>query len=130
MFNKKDTDTGPMETLIGPGTRFQGDIRSKGFVRVDGVVEGRVTAEGVIVGEKAHITGDVAGKSVLIGGRVTGNVTAAHSLELQPKSQVAGDIRTAQLSIAEGALFEGNCLMTADKIGSVELDDSLDRASE
>lgn len=125
MFSKKDIESAPMETLIGMGTRFQGDIRSKGYVRVDGILEGSVTAEGIIIGEKAKITGDIIGKIVYVGGHVSGNITAAHSLELQPKSQVFGDIRTAQLAIAEGALFEGNCLMTAEKIGVVEVEELL-----
>jgi cytoskeletal protein CcmA (bactofilin family) len=128
VFAKKDIESGPMETLIGPGTRFQGNIRSKGYVRVDGAVEGSVTAEGIIVGEKAQITGDLIGKDVFVGGRVTGNVTAAHSLELQPKSQVVGDIHAAQIAIAEGALFEGNCLMTAEKIGVIEVEELLEKS--
>jgi cytoskeletal protein CcmA (bactofilin family) len=122
MFGKKDIDAAHMETIIGPETRFQGNIRSKGFVRVDGTVEGGVSAEGVILGEKGHITGDVLSKVVFVSGKVTGNVTAVHSLELQPKGQIRGDIKTAQLSIADGALFEGSCLMTAEKIGALELD--------
>lgn len=125
MFGKKDIDATHMETILGPESRFQGNIRSKGFVRIDGSVEGGVSAEGVILGEKGHITGDVLAKVVFISGKVTGNVTAAHSLELQPKGQIRGDIKTAQLSIADGALFEGSCLMTAEKIGVVEVEEVL-----
>lgn len=118
-----------METVIGHGTRFQGNIRSKGYVRIDGIVEGGVSAEGVIIGEKAQITGDILAKTVFVAGRVTGNVTAAHTLELQPKGQITGDLRAAQLSIAEGALFEGNCIMATDKIGVVEIQDILENSS-
>lgn len=128
MFGKKDIEATHMETVIGVGSRFQGNIRSKGFVRVDGVVEGGVSAEGVIIGEKAHITGDVLAKVVFVGGKITGNVTAAHSLELQPKGEIRGDLRTAQLSIADGALFEGHCLMTVEKIGVVELEAQLEHS--
>ncbi|MBK8575518.1 MAG: polymer-forming cytoskeletal protein [Elusimicrobia bacterium] len=125
MFGKKDIDTTHMETIIGPDTRFMGNIRSKGFVRIDGAVEGGVSAEGVILGEKGSISGDILAKVVFISGKVTGNVTAAHSLELQPKGQIRGDLKTAQLSIADGALFEGHCLMTAEKIGEVAWDEGL-----
>jgi cytoskeletal protein CcmA (bactofilin family) len=123
MFGKKDMDTTHMETVIGPGSRFQGTIRSKGFVRIDGIVEGGISAQGVIVGEKALITGDIVAKMVFVAGKVTGNVTAAHALELQPKGQIRGDVRAVQLSIADGALFEGHCLMTAEKIGEVSTED-------
>jgi cytoskeletal protein CcmA (bactofilin family) len=88
-------------------------------------VEGGVSAEGVILGEKGSIEGDVLAKVVFVSGKITGNVTAAHSLELQPKGQIRGDIKTAQLSIADGALFEGHCVMTAEKIGVVEVEEVL-----
>ena len=126
MFGKKEIESAHMETVIGAGSRFQGNIRSKGFVRIDGTVEGGVSAEGVIVGEKAQINGDIVAKSVFVAGRVTGNVTAAIALELQPKGQITGDVRAAQLSIAEGALFEGNCVMSAEKIGAVEIQTALE----
>lgn len=126
MFGKKEIESAHMETVIGAGTRFQGNIRSKGYVRIDGAVEGGVSAEGVIVGEKAQINGDIVAKSVFVAGRVTGNVTAANALELQPKGQITGDVRAAQLSIAEGALFEGNCVMSAEKIGAVEIQTALE----
>jgi cytoskeletal protein CcmA (bactofilin family) len=128
VFGKKEIESAHMETVIGVGTRFQGNIRSKGFVRIDGTVEGGVSAEGVIVGEKAQITGDIVAKTVFVAGRVTGNVTAANALELQPKGQITGDVRAAQLSIAEGALFEGNCVMSAEKIGAVEIQTSLENS--
>ncbi|MBK8872121.1 MAG: polymer-forming cytoskeletal protein [Elusimicrobia bacterium] len=129
MIGKKEGLSSPMETVIGAGTRFQGNIRSKGFVRVDGVVEGGLCAEGVIVGEKADVTGDVIAKMVFIAGKVTGNVTAAHSLEIQPKGQVRGDLRTAQVSIADGAFFEGHCLMNAEKIGALDVEKALSQTT-
>ncbi len=128
MFGKKEIESAHMETVIGAGTRFQGNIRSKGFVRIDGTVEGGVSAEGVIVGEKAQITGDILAKTVFVAGRVTGNITAANALELQPKGQITGDVRAAQLSIAEGALFEGNCVMSAEKIGAAEIQTTLENS--
>ena len=126
MFGKKEIETAHMETVIGAGSRFQGNIRSKGFVRIDGSGEGGVSAEGVTHGERSHTTGDIVAKSVFVAGRVTGNVTAANALELQPKGQITGDVRAAQLSIAEGALFEGNCVMSAEKIGAVEIQTALE----
>jgi cytoskeletal protein CcmA (bactofilin family) len=127
MFNGKikELETAKMETIIGPESVFQGTIRSKGFVRVDGKVEGGISAEGVIIGDNGQVQGDVTGKTVVIAGKVNGNVVAAAGLELQPKGQIIGDIRAAQISIAEGALFEGNCIMAADKGKVIDLDQVL-----
>lgn len=126
MFSKgKEMESGKMETVIGEDSFFQGTIRSKGFVRVDGKVEGGVSAEGAIIGPSGHVQGDVTAKTVVIAGKVTGNVIAASGLELQPQGQILGDIRAAQISIAEGAIFEGNCVMTADKAKVIDMDEVI-----
>jgi cytoskeletal protein CcmA (bactofilin family) len=121
----KDLEGAKMETIIGTDSAFQGTIRSKGFVRVDGKVEGGVSAEGVIVGEQGHVQGDVTAKSVIVAGKVSGNIVAGTGLELQAKGQITGDIRAPQISIAEGALFEGSCVMAADKTKVVNIDQVL-----
>ncbi|HOW27562.1 MAG TPA: polymer-forming cytoskeletal protein [Elusimicrobiota bacterium] len=130
MFGKdaKSVDA-KLETVLGVETHFQGTIRSKGSIRVDGHVEGGISAEGVIVGESGQVQGDMTAKTVIIGGKVTGNIVAAESLELQPRSQVFGDIRTSQLGIAEGAVFEGNCVMTTEKTKVIEMDEVMKKAS-
>lgn len=127
MFNGKikDLDTAKMETIIGPESVFQGSLKSKGYVRVDGRVEGGVSAEGVIVGEAGHVQGDITAKSVVVAGKVIGNVTAASGLELQAKGQILGDLRAAQISIAEGAVFEGSCVMASDKTKVIDIDQVL-----
>jgi cytoskeletal protein CcmA (bactofilin family) len=119
-----------METIIGPESHFQGTIRSKGSVRVDGRVEGGLSGDVVIIGEGGEIQGDVTARNVIIGGKVTGNIMASGSLEMQSRCQVFGDIRTSQLNIAEGAVFEGNCVMTTDSKGKViEMDEIVTKAA-
>src|SRR5581483_7671337 len=89
------TDT-HLETIIGAESSFQGTLRSKGSVRVDGKIEGGVSAEGVILGERGEIQGDISARTVVVGGKVTGNIHATESLELLTKSQVFGDLHAPQ----------------------------------
>ncbi|HRY28501.1 MAG TPA: polymer-forming cytoskeletal protein [Elusimicrobiota bacterium] len=118
-----------METVLGMETHFQGTIRSKGSIRVDGRVEGGISAEGVVIGESGQVQGDITAKNIVIGGKVTGNLIASAVLELQAHSQVFGDLRTAQLSIAEGAIFEGNCVMTTEKAKVIAMDEVMAKNS-
>jgi cytoskeletal protein CcmA (bactofilin family) len=129
MFGKQKDTVNKMETVLGPETHFQGTIRSKGYIRVDGHVEGGISAEGVIVGQAGQVQGDMTAKDIVIDGKVTGNIVASNTLELQAHSQVFGDIRTGQLSIAEGAVFEGNCVMTTDKAKVIEMDEVMAKSS-
>lgn len=118
--NSKKPDS-QLETMVGAESFFQGTLRSKGSIRVDGKIEGGVSAEGVIVGEQGEIQGDVSARSVVVGGKVTGNIHATETLELLAKSQVFGDLHAPQLVIAEGAVFEGSCLMASEKSKIIEV---------
>jgi len=129
MFGKPKDMEGKLETVLGPETHFQGTIRSKGAIRVDGRIEGGISAEDIYIGENGEIQGDLSAKDIIVGGKVTGNIMASNSLELRQHSQVFGDIRTAQLSISEGSVFEGNCVMTTDKSKVIDMDEVVTKTS-
>ncbi|MBU0951500.1 MAG: polymer-forming cytoskeletal protein [Elusimicrobia bacterium] len=123
MFGKKKETSDSLETIVGPETIFQGTIKSKGSIRIDGKIEGGILeASSVIIGASGQIQGDVNAKNVIVGGKVTGNITSTQNLEIQSKAQVFGDIHTALLSISEGALFEGHCVMAAEQNKVIEMD--------
>src|ERR1700689_4902672 len=88
-----------LETIVGAESSFQGTLRSKGSVRIDGKIEGGVAAEGVILGDRGEVQGDISARTVVIGGKVTGNIHATESLELLTKCQVFGDLHAPQLLI-------------------------------
>lgn len=121
--NKKNNLSKEIETLIGENTVFQGTIKSKGSIRIDGRLEGSIL-EGnqVIVGTKGYVQGDINAESVIVGGKINGNVTTKENIELRPGSQLLGDIHTAVLSIGEGAIFEGHCVMTSGQNKVIEVE--------
>jgi cytoskeletal protein CcmA (bactofilin family) len=126
MFGKKSEVPKEIETIIGENTVFQGTLKTKGSIRVDGRLEGSIIeAHQVIVGLKGYVQGDITANSVIIGGKVNGNVTATESIQLQPGAQLLGDIHTSMLSIGEGAIFEGHCVMTSEKTKVIELDKDI-----
>lgn len=111
-----------METVIGTDTVIQGTIASKGSIRVDGKVEGGITeADSVVIGGTGDVQGDVFARSVVIGGKVIGNITAS-SIEILTEAAIHGDIKTGALAISDGANFEGNCTMTKEKQHVIEMD--------
>jgi cytoskeletal protein CcmA (bactofilin family) len=113
LFGFGDTKAmGRVDTIIGEDTSLRGSYNSKNSIRVDGEIYGNVTSEdGVIVGAKGMIRGNLIAKSVLIGGKVKGNITAYQRLELQGTAQIEGDISTPVFVVEEGATFEGNVQM-------------------
>jgi len=111
MFLKSNKNTPKIETVIGSETELEGNVHTKQSLRVDGKVKGEVKAISVIIGEFGIVTGDVTATNVTVAGKVKGNITARESIELLPKAQILGDIRTTKLVISDGACFEGNCQM-------------------
>ncbi len=118
MFHK---NTDKLESLIGSGSSVKGEIQSKGTLRVDGLVEGDMTADWVVIGEKALIKGNVTARGIVVGGRVEGNLRAKEIVEIRNKGQVYGEISTSKLTIAEGGIFEGRSSMQKEESRIVEL---------
>lgn len=109
--NKKEDTVkkGKVETIMGNGTKIDGDIRTNGSLRVEGEVQGNVKAEGdLFVGESGKVKSEIEAREVVIAGVVEGNVVAHKKLEILPKGKLLGDIKTDKLKIEEGATFIGS----------------------
>lgn len=88
--------------------RVRGDVETDGTLRVDGRLDGSVRgADVVVVATGASIVGDVSAREVIIGGTVTGNVTAIQRVELQASGAVSGDVEAAAIMIQEGGRVQG-----------------------
>jgi len=103
-----------LETIVGNDTRIAGKVSVKGTVRVDGIVEGDVQADWVVVGETGKILGNIRTRGMVVGGSVEGNIEATETVELREKSTMVGEIDTPKLGISEGAIFDGRARMRSD----------------
>jgi cytoskeletal protein CcmA (bactofilin family) len=111
---QKMAEPSKVETIIGPGATIKGEIHSRGTVRVDGNVEGKVNADGsVIVGEKGAVNAEVTAGLVVIGGTVHGKVNGREKVEILSTGRLHGDVSTkpSKFVVAEGVIFEGRCSM-------------------
>jgi len=112
MFSK---NTEKLESFIGVNSVFKGDIETKGTLRVDGTMEGNVSADWVILGEKASLKGDIKARGIIVGGKVEGNLIAGEIVEIKAKGQISGDVSTNKFTIVEGGIFDGRSSMQKDK---------------
>ena len=112
MDKKRPLDEHDVATIIGPGTVVRGDIESKGTVRVEGKVDGRIESEDtVVIQESGQVKADLIAGQVVISGTVEGNIFAHERLEITNQGKVVGNITSPRISIAEGVIFEGQCTM-------------------
>ncbi len=110
-----------LESFIGANSNFKGDINTKGTLRIDGNLEGNVSADWVILSEKGVLKGDVTARGIVIGGKIEGNLKAEEIVEIKSKGQVYGDIFANKLSIIEGGIFNGRASVERDVSKVVEL---------
>lgn len=115
LHKKRKANTGgTLETMIGSGTTIQGDINFEGGLRIDGTVEGTISAPDgsgsrLVVSDQAEIRGQVQVPNVIINGRIIGDVRASERLELHGQSNVEGDLYYEVLQMEEGAGLTGTC---------------------
>jgi len=105
-------ETGGTSAFLGKGSRVTGKLAFEGTVRIEGHVEGEISAQDtLIIGESAVVNAQITGASVVVHGRVTGDITARKRLEIRAPGKLFGNITTPSLVIHEGVIFEGQCSM-------------------
>ena len=98
-------------TLIGPGTRIEGNITFTGGLRTDGEIIGDVSCSDthgtIVVGKLGRVTGAVNAPRVVVSGRVDGPVYSSESIEIHPDACVAGGASYKDIVIHEGGVIQG-----------------------
>lgn len=115
MMGKKDKKH-EVEKVLDVDASMQGSLSFKDPVnlRINGRFEGILNTKGnLMIGEHASVNADITGESIIVAGKINGNISALKELKLISPACVVGDITAPLLSIAEGAVFEGNCKMLA-----------------
>ena len=105
------------ESVFGPTLVFKGEINFQDAIRIEGMIEGRITGEGrVVVAPRGKVMGDIMAAQIIIEGTVQGNVTAADRLDIAGTAQVAGDLKASRMTVAEGAKLMGRLEIDAESM--------------
>jgi cytoskeletal protein CcmA (bactofilin family) len=102
--------------VLGSTTRFEGFLRFKETVCIQGMFKGTIEASGALIVDKgATVEGDrIKVSSLTVCGTVLSPVMALDKIDLLPGATIKGDLTAARLRIADGVLFEGQCNMTGN----------------
>ena len=96
-------------SLIAADLKLEGSSTGGAEVQIDGSITGDVRAERVTIGDGGLVEGGVFADAVEVKGRVSGSITAKQ-VRLFGAAHVEGDISHEQLSIENGAFFQGRSL--------------------
>ena len=108
-----------IDCLIGAETAIEGNVTFTGGLRIDGKVQGNITAEEgkpgtLVISESARVEGEIRVPHIVINGTVVGPVHSAEYIELQPKANVTGDVQYNTLEMQLGAVVEGRLVHLAE----------------
>ena len=97
-----------INSIIGEGTRFNGEFDLNGLLRIDGDFCGTVRTEGkVLVGKNGRAECTVYAGTVVIGGIVRGNIFANEKVVILSTGIVLGNIHSPRFIVEEGVIFNG-----------------------
>jgi cytoskeletal protein CcmA (bactofilin family) len=99
---------------IGKSISIKGDLSGNEDLVIEGKVEGKVElpSNQVTVGANGVVKAEVSAKSIVVIGRVAGNVKGSERVEIQATGIVDGDVAAPRLVVAEGAVVNGSIQMT------------------
>jgi cytoskeletal protein CcmA (bactofilin family) len=117
MFKRKPNKSLKIDTLIGAGTRINGDVEFSGGLHLDGYINGNVSGgQNTIlsVSEQGGIEGWVNASTVILNGIVKGDIDATLRVELGEKARVLGNVRYSAIETAVGAQINGKLIHRAN----------------
>ena len=104
---------GSGSTHIARGTKVIGEITGDAQLVIDGVVEGEIRLDSlVVVGSEGTVRGTIHAVAVRVGGKVFGNIHGKERVEVLASGRLEGDIVAPSVPIAEGAFFQGKVDMS------------------
>jgi len=127
MFKKKSAsgssysqsrDKSDIKAFLGAGSQFEGKLSFSEIVRLDGTFRGEIeSSDTLIVGESGEIIAEVRVGSLILSGRLEGNITAAGKVELRAPAVVEGNITTPLLEVEPGVRINGQIIMSGASQG-------------
>src|ERR1041385_1311163 len=96
------------KNVLNADVEFKGNLRFTGELTFDGKLEGDITSDGALnLGDNAVVKGNISVASVVVRGKINGNITAREKIDIKSRTELFGDIRAARLVMEDGVTFGG-----------------------
>ena len=100
-----------ISSYLAPDVTIEGKITCAGPARIDGFCQGVITGDQEItIGTQASVRGKVTAKSIVVNGRIQGDLAAHQSITLLSNGDVKGNLYTPPggINIHKGGNLEGS----------------------
>jgi cytoskeletal protein CcmA (bactofilin family) len=108
--------------VLNTDVEIKGILKFSGELTFAGKLDGEIQSEGALhLNDEAVIRGNLQLHTVVLRGKVSGNVSAKERIEIKSKGELFGDVRASKLVIEEGATFVGKCEVNPNKASPAPL---------
>ena len=108
---------GTGKNVLTADVEIKGNLKFAGELTFDGKLEGEIQTDGILnLGDSATINGNINAQSVVVRGKVNGNIYAKEKIEIKAKAELFGDIRATKLVVEEGVTFVGKTEVNPNKV--------------
>lgn len=115
MSNNLIEDRAFVNSIVGEGTRFNGELDLNGLLRIDGDFTGKIKTTGkVLVGKNGRAECTINASTVVVGGAVKGNIYSSERVIVLSSGMILGNIYTPRLIVEEGVILDGECVIDDD----------------
>ncbi len=115
--------------VLSSDVEIKGKVKFTNDLVVDGLIEGEIISDGSLtVGENARIKAEVHTRSVVVYGKVHGNITVTDRVELKANAELIGDIKAATISIEAGAIFVGKSTVGVPSVQAAVAPEKVEKA--
>ncbi len=96
-------------SVIGPTVVFKGELSADEDLIIEGQIEGTIAHQKkhLTVGRQGRVKADIHASSVIVLGKLEGNIHSDGVVALAKGAEVTGDITCARISMEDGARFSG-----------------------
>src|SRR5258708_2556950 len=108
------------KNVLNSDVELKGTLKFAGELTFDGKLDGDINSDGTLsLGDNAVVKGNINVNSVVLRGKVNGNVSAREKIEIKAKTEMFGDIKAPKLVIEEGVTFVGKSEVNPNKVAPV-----------
>jgi cytoskeletal protein CcmA (bactofilin family) len=109
--------TNDSKNILNADVELRGTIKFTGELTFDGKLDGDIQSDGALqLGDNAVIKGNITAGSVVVRGKITGNITAREKIDIKTRTELFGDIRAPRLVMEEGVTFVGQTEVNPNKV--------------
>lgn len=102
------TDSNDKRSFFAAGAKLTGDLTVPGIVEMSGHIDGKITADSIVIESNGSLIGELRADSVAIKGHLEGNIHC-RDVKLHSTAKVSGKIIYQTLTIDSGAQVNSSC---------------------